>query len=65
MKDNQDTNSEVWEVAAVQDSLEVNFVGIGSCMENIMRGSNSKQMSLADSVDLVSITWRCLWVSVS
>lgn len=42
MKDNQDTNSEVWEVAAVQDSLEVNFVGIGSCVENIIRGEQFK-----------------------
>lgn len=42
MKDNQDSNSEVWEIDALKDSLGVNFVGIGNCMENMMRRERFK-----------------------
>lgn len=67
MKDSQDSNSEAWEIDALKDSLGVNFVGIGSCMENMMRREQFKtdEKVLADSVDLIFITWRCLWVLVS
>lgn len=36
MKDNQDSNNEVWEIDALKDTLEVNFAGIGNCVENMM-----------------------------